>query len=406
MRTAYGRETLYLGEQQGNTFEGSAMDFTRHNEEQAAVWAAYYAGTPTRVPMTIACTPRMVLLDPALNPEGVTFRDCFDDPAVMFDIDLRFKHWYHTQVPADIPRGAEAQAQWTVWPNFQNVSDAAWFGAELHFLDGEVPDTRPFLTDDNKRLLFDRGLPDPFGGFMGKAKAFLEYFQERAEGLTFHDRPVVCANESPGLSFDGPLTVACNLRGATEFCLDLYEDPDYAQELLTYITDAVIARNRAWRDYLGQSQVLEARWFADDSIALLSVDAYREHILPHHRRFLTTDTVPGAPVHFHLCGDSTRHFVTIRNELNCRGFDTGYPIDHGRMRTELGPEIELQGGPTADLLRFGTPADVAADTRRILRSGVMTGGKFVLKEANNLAPRTPIVNLQAMYDMCREEGQY
>ncbi len=383
------------------------MDYTRHNEEQAAVWAAYYAGTPTRVPMTIACTPRMVLLDPALNPRGITFKDCFDDPAVMFDIDLQFKHWYHTQVPADIPRGDGGQEQWTVCPNFQNCYDAAWLGAELHFPDGEVPDTRPFLTDDNKRMLFDRGIPDPFGGIMGTARRFLEYFQERAERTTFHGRPVMCAKaSSPGLAFDGPLTVACNIRGATEFCLDLYEDPDYAQELLAFLVDAALTRLRAWRDYLGLPRERDRLWFADDSLALLSGEAYREFILPHHRRFLTTDAVPGAPVNFHLCGDATRHFATLVEELHAVGFDTGYPVDHGRLRRELGPEIEIQGGPTCDLLRYGTPAEVAAETRRILRSGVMDGGKFVLKEANNLAPRTPIANLQAMYDVCRTEGRY
>jgi len=49
---------------------------------------------------------------------------------------------------------------------------------------------------------------------------------------------------------------------------------------------------------------------------------------------------------------------------------------------------------------------VAAETRRILSSGVMEGGKFILKEANNLAPRTPMANLQAMYDVCRTDGVY
>ena len=37
------------------------------NEDKAAVWAAYRAGRPVRVPVTIATNPRVILLDPRLN---------------------------------------------------------------------------------------------------------------------------------------------------------------------------------------------------------------------------------------------------------------------------------------------------------------------------------------------------
>jgi len=59
-----------------------------------------------------------------------------------------------------------------------------------------------------------------------------------------------------------------------------------------------------------------------------------------------------------------------------------------------------------ELLRTGTPEQVRAETRRILDSGVMAGGKFVLREGNNLAPGTPEENVAAMYAACREFGGY
>ncbi len=380
------------------------MDFTRHNEEQAAVWAAFNAGAPMRVPMTIACNPRMILLDPELNPKRITFEEAFTNPAVMFEVDLLFAYWFRHAVPCDIERGVPDQ--WAICPNFQNVGDAAWLGAPLHYFDDGVPDTRPILTDNNKRLLFDRGIPDPFANLMGTARDFLEYYRERAEKTIYHDRPVNVVNSSPGLGFDGPMTLACNLRGATEFCLDLYEDPDYAQELLAFLVEAVTQRQRAWRDYFGYPRERGGIWFADDSIALLSCEAYRELILPHHKTYLFTDRAPEAPLTVHLCGDASRHFVTIRDELGATRFDTGFPFDHGAMRAALGPGIVIEGGPHVDLLLHGTPEAVGAETRRILRSGVTEGGKFILKEANNLAPRTPMANLQAMYDACRTEGVY
>jgi hypothetical protein len=36
----------------------------------------------------------------------------------------------------------------------------------------------------------------------------------------------------------------------------------------------------------------------------------------------------------------------------------------------------------------------------------MEGGRFVLKEANNLPPRCPEANLVAMYQACLDHGNY
>jgi uroporphyrinogen-III decarboxylase len=47
---------------------------------------------------------------------------------------------------------------------------------------------------------------------------------------------------------------------------------------------------------------------------------------------------------------------------------------------------------------------VIKETRRILDSGVLEGGRFVLREGNNLAPHTPFENLEAMYQTARRVG--
>jgi len=87
-------------------------------------------------------------------------------------------------------------------------------------------------------------------------------------------------------------------------------------------------------------------------------------------------------------------------------FDTGFPVDHGGLRRELGPEIELLGGPQVSLLLQGTPEQVFERTRGILRSGVMAGGRFILREGNNLPPLCPPANLEAMYQACLVYGRY
>jgi uroporphyrinogen-III decarboxylase len=91
----------------------------------------------------------------------------------------------------------------------------------------------------------------------------------------------------------------------------------------------------------------------------------------------------------------------LRDELGVYEFDTGFPVDFGRLRRELGPEVTIWGGPDVMILKDGTPAQVAEETMRILESGICAGGRFVLREGNNLAPHTPRANLLAMYEAVR-----
>jgi uroporphyrinogen-III decarboxylase len=144
---------------------------------------------------------------------------------------------------------------------------------------------------------------------------------------------------------------------------------------------------------------------ADDSVQLISTAMYRQFVLPLHRKWYALWSEKG-PHSIHLCGDASRHFPIIHEELNVCSFDTGYPVDHGRLRRELGNDVTIYGGPEVALLLNGTPQKVRERTKAILQSGIMEGGKFVLHEANNLPPRCPEENLRSMYECCLEYGRY
>jgi uroporphyrinogen decarboxylase len=92
--------------------------------------------------------------------------------------------------------------------------------------------------------------------------------------------------------------------------------------------------------------------------------------------------------------------------MGVNSFDTGFPIDFTAIRRELGPEVEIQGGVRAPQLAQGTPDEVDAEARRILESGIMNGGRFILKEANDLVPCTPLENMNALYQAARIYGVY
>ncbi len=378
------------------------MDFKKHNEEAKNVWDAYLAGKPVRVLMIIGCNARMILLDPKLNNKKITFKQYIENPDVMLKVQMEFQRWLKLNVPQDAIMGIPPDGL-PVSVDFQNCSEAAWFGAEIHYRDGQVPDTEPILNGDKKQALFDKGIPDPFDGIMKTKINYYEYFMKKQkEGFCFEGSPIKSITMS-GLGTDGIMTGAVNLRGV-EIFTDFYEDPDYVRKLFSFLTEATIKRIKAFRKYSNQPEKSKGISFADDSIANISTEMYKEFVLPFHKK-LAAELSEGGTGSIHLCGDATRHFKTIRDELNIMQFDTGFPVDFGRLRKELGKDVEIYGGPNINLLMRDDIPAIVAETKRILQSGI-ADGKFIIREGNNLAPGTPMENLWKMYETVKEFGKY
>jgi len=211
-----------------------------------------------------------------------------------------------------------------------------------------------------------------------------------------------------GLGFDGPVTAVATLFGADGIAI-LAAEPEKARRLLDKLVEDVLIRNRALANRFGEWKKADWGWLADDSIQLISSEMYRDLVLPVHARWydaMATGTVADGRRSIHLCGDATRHFPLLNKKLGVTSFDTGFPVNFGSLRQTLGPDVEISGGPAVMILLEGTPDACALETRRILESGIMYGGRFILREANNLPPCVPLANLEAVYDTCRDCGKY
>lgn len=379
-------------------------EFAIHNNNVRRVWENFYSGHPERVPVIIGINPRYWILNSSLNKENISFQQYSTDAEIMSDVQLKFFSYVRHYLYADHEMGIPENG-WHIYVDLQNYFEAAWFGAEIIFREGNCPSTAVLLKESNRNLLFDRGIPDPFGGYYKTAMDLYEKMNEMKGRKLFLGKPVTSIG-LPSYYTDGPMTVACNLRGAGEFCLDIYENPSFAEQLLDYITDAAIIRIKAWNKRFTGSEVPESAFFADDSIQLLSCDMYRDLILPRHKRLVSALSQGKKPNAIHLCGDASRHFRMIRDELNVYSFDTGFPLDFGNVVKQLGPDVTVQGGPAMPLLLHGTPDDVSAECRRILNEVMPYTKKFILRDANNISPGVPPENIRAMYHTALEYGKY
>ena len=379
------------------------IDYQKHNEEVKLFLKQYDEEINPRIRMSIACNPRIILLNSDLNPDGITFEKYFNDPSVMLDIQMKFMEYVACNIVFDHVMGME-ETEFTAYPDFQNILEPCWLGASVFYPDKSDSATRSFLTDDNKADIFKKGNINPFGGIMQKAMACYHYFIEQQKaGFTYKGKPLSNIG-TPGLGTDGPFTNACSLRGATGMCIDLYEDPVYAHELMAYITENTILRIRALRKLFGLPNKTPNMAIADDSIAMLSSEDYIRFVLPFHKQILNELTTGEQPNIIHLCGDATRHFSTIAKELNADYFDTGFPVDHCEIVKELGNEVTVAGGVHVDLLHSGTVAEIVGETRRILEAVKPYSRRFIIKEANNLTPGTAPEHLLAMYQAVKKYG--
>jgi uroporphyrinogen-III decarboxylase len=372
------------------------------NDAKAAAWQAYRDRRPTRVPVLLATNPRVVLLDPDLNPDAWSFEDAWRDPELHVQVQLRHALHRATTLARFTDDAVGLPDTWTIGLDCQNVYEAALLGCPVEYRAQQIPDTHPIYATD-REAIFQVDIEHPLESDFAKSRLKLWHGMDKVcQGLTFEGRPVKLA---PWAVFgtDGPVTVACNLIG-TEFLVELAADPDYADRLMAFLIRAALLRRDAFKAYWGDRIPLGG-WLADDSIAMLSPAMYRERVLPHHRTYFDAVT-PTGDRGIHLCGDATHLFPMLKQELRVMTFDTGFPVDHGALRRTLGPDVEILGGPEVALLLQGTPDRVYQRATAILQSGIMTGGRFILREGNNLPPRCPPANLAAMYQAALDHGRY
>ena len=378
--------------------------FQEHNKEIRAIWSSFETNRPTRVPMVLGLSSRFFMLDRKYNPNRISYREYSADPSLMLEMQIRFEYIRRMTIPADYEMGLPEKG-WEVNIDFQNYYEAAWLGSEIIYCDDQCPYSMPFLDDRNKNQLFYQGIPDSFSGFMGSARKYHEAMIRLAK--TYSYSGIGVAEVRPTfIGSDGPFTLACSIRGPANICIDFYDDPAYVHSLMDFLTTATVQRIQDWRRYLDMPVLNDSFFFADDSIQLLSPEQYQEFVLPYHKRLCLELAKPGSGISVHLCGDASRHFRIMREQMGITRFDTGFPISHAEIVKELGPEIIIMGGPHIGLLQNASKEDVGQETRRILASVMPLTKKFILREANNMPPGTPLENIVTMYETCREYGRF
>lgn len=256
-------------------------------------------------------------------------------------------------------------------------SETQGFGADIVFLDEGIPRCpHPPLaaTTDFARL----PRPDPL----------------RAERMSAAVRAVGeyrrrCGDLYNILGWvEGPAAEAADLRGVSQFLLDLMDDPSWCGALMDLCVDVAIDFARAQVD-AGAHTI----GIGDAIASQVTPGLYEEWILPRERRLVAAIRDMGVHVRLHICGNIT-HLLDGIAELRVDVLDVDHMVDLGLVRRKVGPRVALAGNmdPVACVLR-GTPFSIRDRLRRDYEA---VGSPFLINAGCEIPPGTPYENLHAL----------
>jgi len=195
------------------------------------------------------------------------------------------------------------------------------------------------------------------------------------------------------------------LRGYEDFMVDLIANKPLVHALMERLVDAYC--ERADRLLARVGDLVQAVELCDDlgtqNGPMLSLDCYREMILPYQKRlFAHVKSRTDAALLFHSCG-SVRAFIP---DLIAAGVDALNPVqvsaadmDTAALKRAFGRDITFWGGgcDTQHVLPHGTPAEIAAEVKHRI-DDLAPGGGFVFTQVHNIQPDVSPANVLAMLD--------
>jgi uroporphyrinogen decarboxylase len=152
--------------------------------------------------------------------------------------------------------------------------------------------------------------------------------------------------------FCGPFTLASHLRG-TDIFMDMFDDPDYVHNLLTYTTEVC----KTMADHYGDAgaDVIAA---VDPLVSQISPDHFQEFLSTPFTELFAHVRSKGLYSSFFVCGDATRNI-----EVMCRTNPDGVSIDENINMVEAKKitdnyNITIAGNiPLASVMLFGNQRD-------------------------------------------------
>jgi uroporphyrinogen decarboxylase len=276
------------------------------------------------------------------------------------------------------------------------------FFACYHPLQGNAAKNKmaaPFLPDGFDRAILD--MP-----FAEAARAYQAPDPERPDNLDDMLRDLKANAHGEHLvvpsGYLGIYERTYCLMGFEEFMMESITDPESVEILMDKITDYKVATAKR-----KVAAGFKCGHHGDDLGCqigtLVSPAQFHDLIKPRIARHFKVFKDAGLPMMMHSCGDVTP-FLPDLIEI---GLDMIEPVQPcmglENIKHLFGDQLSFWGGiDTQDILPNGTPAKVAAETKRVI-SILGKGGRYIIAPSQEVMVDVPAANIAAMLATIKAE---
>ena len=278
--------------------------------------------------------------------------------------------------------------------DFDDASIAEAIGAKVIFREDEpatVNEDEPVLK--NLRDVYDLELPDPTKS--GRLGEWLEATRLLVDEIG--DRVFVM-----GRADQGPFSIACLLRGTTQFMMDLLtEDKQVIHDVIDYCRKASALFAKAQKDAGAHATSI------GDALAgpnLISPDMYREFALEPEKALTKELQEYGIPFSLHICGN-TNSIIEDMGSTGARIIEIDWQLDIQKARELLPMSTVLMGNidPSFPLV-LGTPEEVDTAVKNLIKA--TRGRSLFVSSGCAIGRNTPVENFEAFIAAARKYGSY
>ena len=279
--------------------------------------------------------------------------------------------------------------------DFDVASMAEALGAKVIFRADEpaiVNEDEPVLKD--LRDIYSLDDPDPFK--VGRLCEWLEATRRLVDEIGDHVFVM-------GRADQGPFSIACMLRGTTQFMMDLItEDKKLIADVLEYCRKAAAIFAKAQKDAGAHATSI------GDSLAgpsMISPEMYREFALePETLLVKEVQEDYGIPFSIHICGN-TNAIIGDMAATGAKILEVDWKLDLQKALGAVPLSTVLMGNlDTSFPLVLGTPKDVEEAVKNLI--AVTKGRSLFISSGCAMGRNTPPENFMAFVVAARKYGSY
>ena len=278
--------------------------------------------------------------------------------------------------------------------DFDDASIAEALGAKVIFRDDEpavVNEDEPVLKD--LRDIYELDDPEPLKS--GRLCEWLEATRTLVDEIGDHVFVM-------GRADQGPFSIACLLRGTTQFMMDLMmEDKKLIADVMKYCRKADALFAKAQKDAGAHATSI------GDALAgpnLISPEMYREFALEPERLLVKEVQDYGIPFSIHICGN-TNAIIEDMGSTGAKILEVDWQLDMQKAREAVPPSTVLMGNvdPSFPLV-LGTPKDVEEAVKNVIMA--TKGRNIFVSSGCAMGRNTPPENFKTFIAASRKYGAY